>query len=48
MAAVEQVARQLFEMVLRLLAGFVAGLLAGYASHLALDAVTPKGLPIFA
>jgi membrane-bound metal-dependent hydrolase YbcI (DUF457 family) len=30
-----------------LAAGFVTGLLAGYVSHLALDALTPHGLPLF-
>lgn len=30
----------------RLIAGVLAGLVAGYASHLVLDAATPKGLPI--
>ena len=29
----------------RLFAGFLVGLVAGYASHLALDAGTPRGLP---
>jgi uncharacterized membrane protein YfcA len=46
--ALEQAAHQLLEMLFRLLAGFIAGLLAGYASHLALDVLTPKGLPIIA
>jgi membrane-bound metal-dependent hydrolase YbcI (DUF457 family) len=30
----------------RLLAGALVGLVAGYASHLALDACTPRGLPL--
>ncbi len=30
----------------RFLAGLLAGFVAGYASHLMLDAVTPKGLPL--
>jgi membrane-bound metal-dependent hydrolase YbcI (DUF457 family) len=30
----------------RLLAGALVGLVAGYASHLALDAGTPRGLPL--
>ena len=30
----------------RLLAGVLVGLVAGYASHLVLDAGTPKGLPL--
>ncbi|MDE3152801.1 MAG: metal-dependent hydrolase [Gemmatimonadota bacterium] len=29
------------------LAGFIAGFFAGYASHLALDAVTARGLPLW-
>ncbi len=29
------------------LAGLVAGLIAGYISHLALDLITPRGLPAF-
>jgi hypothetical protein len=35
-------------LIFRLLAGAAAGLLAGYVSHLALDALTPSGLPLFA
>ena len=31
---------------LRLLSGAMAGLIAGYLSHLALDACTPKSLPL--
>lgn len=31
----------------RLAAGALAGFIAGYASHLALDAFTPSGLPLF-
>ena len=31
----------------RLLAGALVGLVAGYASHLVLDAGTPKGLPLW-
>jgi hypothetical protein len=34
------------EFILRFLAGLLAGLLAGYASHLALDSLTPSSLPI--
>ena len=30
----------------RAAAGFAAGLLTGYLSHLALDAMTPRGLPL--
>ena len=36
----------LLEFILRFLSGLLAGLLAGYASHLALDALTPSSLPI--
>jgi hypothetical protein len=34
------------EFILRFLSGLLAGLLAGYASHLALDSLTPSSLPI--
>lgn len=34
------------ELIFRFLAGLLAGLLAGYASHLALDSLTPSSLPI--
>src|SRR6266568_3964936 len=34
------------EFILRFLSGLPAGLLAGYASHLALDSLTPSSLPI--
>ena len=34
------------EFLFRFLAGLLAGLLAGYASHLALDSLTPSSLPI--
>jgi LexA-binding, inner membrane-associated putative hydrolase len=36
----------ILEFLLRLLAGFLAGVLSGYASHLALDSLTPSALPI--
>lgn len=36
------------EIVFRLGAGAIPGLIAGYVSHVALDAGTPKGLPIIA
>lgn len=36
----------LVKMLLRIAAGFLAGVQAGYASHLALDALTPKSLPL--
>jgi membrane-bound metal-dependent hydrolase YbcI (DUF457 family) len=42
--------RQLFlstaELFWRLLAGFLSGLAAGYVSHLALDAATPRSIPL--
>jgi hypothetical protein len=34
------------ELFWRVAAGFLTGLQAGYVSHLALDALTPSGLPI--
>ena len=34
------------ELIFRFLSGLLAGLLAGYASHLALDSLTPSSLPI--
>lgn len=34
------------ESILRFLSGLIGGLLAGYASHLALDSLTPSSLPI--
>ena len=36
----------LLEMFWRFLAGALSGLQAGYGSHLALDALTPAGLPL--
>jgi hypothetical protein len=36
----------MLECICRLLAGAVAGLPIGYASHLALDLMTPRGLPL--
>jgi hypothetical protein len=33
-------------LVWRLLSGLLVGLVAGYASHLILDAVTPRSLPL--
>jgi hypothetical protein len=35
-----------FELLWRLAAGFVNGLAAGYVSHLALDAMTPRSIPL--
>lgn len=37
-----------FAALLRLLAGLLAGLVAGYVSHVALDSMTPCGLPFIA
>ena len=37
----------LAECACRFLAGAIAGVLAGYASHLVLDALTPRSLPLF-
>jgi hypothetical protein len=37
----------LLEWGCRLLAGALAGLMAGYASHLILDSLTPRSLPLF-
>jgi membrane-bound metal-dependent hydrolase YbcI (DUF457 family) len=34
------------ELFWRLLAGFLSGLVAGYVSHLALDATTPRSIPL--
>jgi len=34
------------ELIFRFLSGLLAGLLAGYASHLALDSLTPSSLPV--
>jgi hypothetical protein len=36
----------LAELFWRLLAGFAAGFIGGYISHLTLDALTPRGLPL--
>ena len=36
------------ECVLRFLAGLLNGLVAGYLSHLFLDALTARGIPVFA
>lgn len=41
-----QIGYGFLEFLLRFLAGVLAGLLAGYASHLALDSLTPSSLPI--
>lgn len=42
----EVVLGYLGELFWRLLAGFIAGLPVGYLSHLAMDSMTPAGLPI--
>jgi hypothetical protein len=41
-----QIGYSLLEFLFRCLSGALAGLLAGYASHLALDSLTPSFLPI--
>jgi hypothetical protein len=41
-----QISYGALEFILRFLAGLLAGLLAGYASHLALDSLTPCSLPV--
>jgi LexA-binding, inner membrane-associated putative hydrolase len=38
----------LAELFWRLVTGLAAGFIAGYSSHLALDALTPRGLPLLA
>jgi hypothetical protein len=37
---------QTAELLLRIVAGAIASFIGGYASHLALDATTPRGLPL--
>jgi hypothetical protein len=44
----EQAWHALMAFIWRFLSGFVAGLPAGYLSHLLLDAVTPRGIPLVA
>jgi len=39
-------ALQLWAFLWLVIAGFLTGLAAGYVSHLALDALTPRGLPL--
>ncbi|HLJ87775.1 MAG TPA: metal-dependent hydrolase [Candidatus Angelobacter sp.] len=41
-----QLVSSLAELFWKLLAGFLNGLSAGYASHLLLDAMTPRGIPL--
>lgn len=48
--ATDDVARALYwiaEIFWRFVAGLLAGLIGGYASHLVLDATTPRSLPLF-
>lgn len=45
-ALLSQIGYGILEFLFRFLAGALAGLLAGYASHLALDSLTPSSLPI--
>lgn len=45
-ALLSQVGYGILEFLFRFLAGALAGLLAGYASHLALDSLTPSSLLI--
>jgi LexA-binding, inner membrane-associated putative hydrolase len=45
---INQLLLSLAELFWRLLAGFLNGLSAGYASHLLLDACTPRGIPLVA
>jgi hypothetical protein len=41
-----QLLLNMFELFWRFLAGFTNGLAAGYVSHLALDAATPRSIPL--
>ena len=41
-----QIGHRALEIIFRFLSGLLAGLLAGYASHLALDSLTPSSLPV--
>ncbi len=43
---ITQLLLSLFEIFWRLAAGFANGLAAGYLSHLALDAMTPRSIPL--
>lgn len=47
-STLEQFFWWLAEMACRIVAGAMAGAAAGYASHLLLDAATPRGLPLLA
>ena len=44
--SIERSSAEWDELFWRLLAGVLVGLVAGYASHLVLDAGTPRGLPL--
>ncbi|MBK7645267.1 MAG: hypothetical protein IPJ19_19865 [Planctomycetes bacterium] len=44
----ERLGHQIVAVLLRLLAGALAGFVGGYGSHLAMDACTKSGLPVFA
>jgi hypothetical protein len=43
---ISQLIAKLVELFWRVAAGFVNGVAAGYASHLALDAMTPRSIPL--
>jgi hypothetical protein len=45
-ALLPQIGYSILEFLCYLLSGVFAGLLAGYASHLALDSLTPSSLPV--
>ena len=45
-ALLPQIGYGILEFLCYLLSGVLAGLLAGYASHLALDSLTPSSLPV--
>jgi hypothetical protein len=46
MSDYEKLWNQIVEWVCRILAGFLAGAVGGYASHLALDMGSVRGLPL--
>lgn len=48
MTDLQRRSNRLLEWLCRALAGALAGATAGYLSHLALDGLTPSGLPVFA
>ena len=47
-STLDQLLWWLAEMACRIIAGAMAGAAAGYASHLLLDAASPRGLPLLA